>query len=437
MDDDKGLDLSLGLPCGGSSTNSKDRSGNSADARTATDERTSKIVNDFKNFLNAGIPQTYQSIDPVKPQENFFNNFSQTGSGGNASSSGPVIGDKRKSMFNEMNNQKKQETEARSPDLQDKGKTSYISITTDEGSTADNEDVAESEAEGSSSRTVSHCEDGLRTHGGNSGSSKVPKEIHAKANVRTPPFPVQTLNALSSPYSITIKESSAVGLSSTSSYPRVSMMQSIPCASGERPALHITTPGNVPMTFGYSSVRVPMIDKDSPWRMVAHPHSLHSPYAGRAIPTSVPPQVTNPSSSGVPRPDLRPSEQVKGQTKPLAGEEGSSWTQDEVKREENSFPSEYPAIRPGIAADVKFGGSGSCPNLPWVSTTGPGPNGRTISGVTYKYNATEVKIVCACHGTHMSPDEFIHHAAEQQPNTAATPSLAPLPNGNPAASSKS
>lgn len=437
MDDDKGLDLSLGLPCGGSSTNSKDRSGNSADARTDTDERTSKIVNDFKNFLNAGIPQTYQSIDPVKPQENFFNNLSQTGSGGNASSSGPVLGDKRKSMFNEMNNQKKQETEARSPDLQEKGKTSYISITTDEGSTADNEDVAESEAEGSSSRTVSHCEDGLRTHAGNSSSSKVPKEIHAKANVGTPPFPVQTLNALSSPYSMTIKESSAVGLSSASSYPRVSMMQSIPCTSGERPALHITTPGNVPMTFGYSSVRVPMIDKDSNWRMVAHPQSLHSPYAGRAIPMSVPPQVTNPSSSGAPRPDLCPSEQVKGQTKPLAGEEGSSRTQDEVKREANGFPSEYPAIRPGIAADVKFGGSGSFPNLPWVSTTGPGPNGRTISGVTYKYNATEVKIVCACHGTHMSPDEFIRHPAEQQTNTVATPSLAPLSNGNPAASAKS
>jgi len=285
MDDDKGLDLSLGLPCGGSSSNSKDKSGNSAEARTDADERTSKIVNDFKNFLNAGIPQSYQRIDPVKPQENFFNNFSQTASGGNVSGSGPVLGDKRKSMFDEMNNQKKQETEAHSPDLQDKGKTSYISITTDEGSTADNEDVAESEAEGSSSRTVPHCEDRLRTPSGNGSSSQVPKESHTKANVGTPSFSVQTLNAMGSPYSITIKESSAVGLSGTSGYPRVSVMPSIPCTSSERPP-HIATPGNVPMTVGYSSVRVPMIDKDSPWRMVAHPQSLHSPYAGRAIPTS-------------------------------------------------------------------------------------------------------------------------------------------------------
>ena len=62
-------------------------------------------------------------------------------------------------------------------------------------------------------------------------------------------------------------------------------------------------------------------------------------------------------------------------------------------------PPEYPAIRPGIAAELKFGGSGSSPNLPWVSTTGPGPNGKTISGVTYRYGVTQIRIVCACHGS--------------------------------------
>ena len=65
-----------------------------------------------------------------------------------------------------------------------------------------------------------------------------------------------------------------------------------------------------------------------------------------------------------------------------------------------AFSFESPAIRPGIAADLKFGGSGSHPNLPWVSTTGPGPNGKTISGVTYRYSRDQIKIVCACHGSH-------------------------------------
>ena len=80
------------------------------------------------------------------------------------------------------------------------------------------------------------------------------------------------------------------------------------------------------------------------------------------------------------------------------------------------------AIKPGILAQVKFGGSGSCPNLPWVSTTGQ--DGRTISGVTYRYNANQIRIVCACHGTHMSTEEFVRHANDDPlpafPNNPAT-----------------
>ncbi|KMZ66177.1 hypothetical protein ZOSMA_2G01880 [Zostera marina] len=76
----------------------------------------------------------------------------------------------------------------------------------------------------------------------------------------------------------------------------------------------------------------------------------------------------------------------------------------------NSQPTDTNIIRPGVASGLIFGGNGSCPDLPWVSTTGSGPNGKTISGVTYKYNKTQVNIVCACHGLHLSPEEFVHHA---------------------------
>ncbi|KAL0337377.1 UNVERIFIED_CONTAM: Ninja-family protein [Sesamum calycinum] len=103
-----------------------------------------------------------------------------------------------------------------------------------------------------------------------------------------------------------------------------------------------------------------------------------------------------------------------------------------------STPSEFPAIRPGIAADLKFGGCGSYPNLPWVSTTGPGPNGRTISGVTYRYSPTQIRIVCACHGSHMSPEEFVRHAGEENSNPdAAGAGLASIPSSNTAASAQS
>lgn len=151
--------------------------------------------------------------------------------------------------------------------------------------------------------------------------------------------------------------------------------------------------------------------------------------------------------------DGRAVEHGKSYGKQQVGEEGSSShtegdpkgnptthqvkdASDQPPRAE-SVPSEFPAIRPGIAADLKFGGCGSYPNLPWVSTTGAGPNGRTISGVTYKFSPTQVKIVCACHGSHMSPDEFVRHAGEENNGPDGGPGLASFPSSNPAASAQS
>ncbi|MQL95758.1 hypothetical protein Taro_028433 [Colocasia esculenta] len=50
------------------------------------------------------------------------------------------------------------------------------------------------------------------------------------------------------------------------------------------------------------------------------------------------------------------------------------------------------------------------PRMPCVSATGNGPNGRTITGVLYRYTTSEVSIVCACHGSSFSPAEFVQHA---------------------------
>ncbi|KAJ8546232.1 hypothetical protein K7X08_018815 [Anisodus acutangulus] len=50
-------------------------------------------------------------------------------------------------------------------------------------------------------------------------------------------------------------------------------------------------------------------------------------------------------------------------------------------------------------------------NMPCVSTTGDGPNGRKIEGFLYRYKkGEEVKIVCVCHGNFLSPAEFVKHA---------------------------
>ncbi|KDP26350.1 hypothetical protein JCGZ_17508 [Jatropha curcas] len=52
----------------------------------------------------------------------------------------------------------------------------------------------------------------------------------------------------------------------------------------------------------------------------------------------------------------------------------------------------------------------SLPSMPCVSTTGNGPNGRTINGFLYRYTKTEVSIICVCHGSSFSPAEFVQHA---------------------------
>lgn len=147
----------------------------------------------------------------------------------------------------------------------------------------------------------------------------------------------------------------------------------------------------------------------------------------------------------------RATEYTKGDSKQPAMEEGSSSqaeqpkgsganinANDVLERSKAAGVSlDFPAIKPGIAADVEFGGCGSYPNLPWVSTTGPGPTGKTISGVTYRYNANQIKIVCACHGTHMSPEDFIRHASDENFSAQNDNSPATIPNKNPATSAQS
>lgn len=50
-------------------------------------------------------------------------------------------------------------------------------------------------------------------------------------------------------------------------------------------------------------------------------------------------------------------------------------------------------------------------DMPCVFTTGDGPNGKRIDGILYKYGkGEEVRIMCVCHGSFLSPAEFVKHA---------------------------
>ncbi|KAK4601885.1 hypothetical protein RGQ29_011122 [Quercus rubra] len=493
MEDENGLDLGLGLSCGGLSVKSKGKIGSSSDARTEEGDRGNRLVDDFKNFLQAGTQKQDSSTgsqrsDSVKPQENFFNDLTKTnveadvsinlnGRGIWVASSNKSaemeeekrleVGNKRKMLFDEMNHQKKLEREAHA-DLHDKTRTSHISITTEDGSTAENEDVAESEVEGSTSRLVSQHDDGSKRFFGVGASSEVrgfadssvldlngqkrfnsPSENEFKLGNVTYGVPfIQSLNMMNVPYSLPVKESSSVGAPSTAGHPPPGMVQVMPAASSDRSATQSVNPGNLPLMFGYSPVQLPMLDKDNSRGLVSQAQQFHPSYAGRGPPNS----VIAPNSSEATQHDGRISERAKGDGKQHGPEEGSSSQAEEDGKGSctnlrakdatdrltvDGFSLDFSAIKPGVAADLKFGGCGSYPNLPWVSTTAPGPNGRTISGVTYKYNTNQIRIVCACHGSHMSPEEFVRHASEEHVNQENGTNLATFPSSNPAASAQS
>lgn len=48
--------------------------------------------------------------------------------------------------------------------------------------------------------------------------------------------------------------------------------------------------------------------------------------------------------------------------------------------------------------------------MPYVSTKENGPNGHKIEGFLYSHKKGEdVRIVCVCHGTFLTPAEFVKH----------------------------
>ncbi|KAG9140121.1 hypothetical protein Leryth_015751 [Lithospermum erythrorhizon] len=50
-------------------------------------------------------------------------------------------------------------------------------------------------------------------------------------------------------------------------------------------------------------------------------------------------------------------------------------------------------------------------DMPCVFTKGDGPNGRRVDGILYKYGkGEEVRIMCVCHGSFLSPADFVKHA---------------------------
>nr|KJB64990.1 hypothetical protein B456_010G074900 [Gossypium raimondii]KJB64993.1 hypothetical protein B456_010G074900 [Gossypium raimondii] len=424
MEDENGLELSLGLSYSALSAKSKGKISSSSDTRTEEGDKGVEIVDDFKNFLQTRTQKQDPGVsshrsDPVKPLENFFNDLSKAAGDAEAS----------------------------------------VNLNED-GSTAENEDVAESEVEGSPLRLVSRHDDGSKRFIGVSDSSEVPKEVKLGNLNYGNPCPVQSVNVLNVPFSLTMKHSNSPGTPSSSGHTLPGMIHSRPSGNGEGSV----NPGNLPVMFGYSPVQLPLLDKDNPWGTVSHLPQFHPMSVGKGPPNSDKHsdglKISQASVHTIVRNSSEAAQynggtfkQVKGEGKQHATEESSCTPVDEDVKGSSSMslranaPLDQPTaegvvtldfsiIKPGIAADLKFGGSGSFPNLPWVSTTGTGPHGRTISGVTYRFSANQIKIVCACHGTQMSPEEFVRHASEECTDPDNKNRLATFPSTNPAGSAQ-
>ncbi|KAL0920899.1 hypothetical protein M5K25_007917 [Dendrobium thyrsiflorum] len=523
MEDESGLELSLGLSFGGSSSklNVKDapsdpkgEEGSSSRLMgsnvTISDDLFKKV---FKSGLETQEPKGKQKSDLItQPQENFFTDL--------AKSSAPVTdcsndtrnnlaqftryqeqlissnrtfeteeeksgSSKRKLPFEEIKFQNKQERlfdyaekqGAKKSSIAPFLRNSHVSNTTEDGSTGENEDVAESEAEGPQSWLVSQrdenakCSDTLKFNGKtilseSSGiSSQGLREPCLSGKESNPeygkptfgiPLSRQPLKVMNVPYPVpTVVPSTSTG-SNAVGFPSTCVMQLMPISNGERPVAPTANTNSMQVAFGYPSTQLPTLETGSSWAFNSQPLHISS-FTSREQSTGV--QIQEHFEDGVKVSqgaaphnitaafsyDGKPSDLVIGSTK-YAGETGTSVRSDDQGKPRNintmqaneamkkpateGFPLEAPAIRPGIAPNLRFGGCGSYPDLPWVTTTGQGPNGKTISGVTYKYNQNQIKIVCACHGIHMSPEEFVQHASSEVLNSENNPNLTSFPTTN-------
>ncbi|KAK8565171.1 hypothetical protein V6N13_020296 [Hibiscus sabdariffa] len=118
----------------------------------------------------------------------------------------------------------------------------------------------------------------------------------------------------------------------------------------------------------------------APWMNVAESTSLN--------PKKAPPEAERQS------PNLK--------SKPvLSKETGTRSSTKDANKREMGKPPKPPT--PAIHRDVLG-------NMPYVSTTGNGADGKTINGFLYRYTKSEVSIICVCHGSSFTPAEFVRHA---------------------------
>ncbi|XP_027351766.1 ninja-family protein AFP3 isoform X2 [Abrus precatorius] len=132
--------------------------------------------------------------------------------------------------------------------------------------------------------------------------------------------------------------------------------------------------------------------------------------SGVALATPSPPSQGSVGSSGISEPE---SQQGQGTTPVEARSPvGANLLLDSVAENSNkSDAGNQPNKHSSPENRTKDIVKNLLEDMPCVSTKGEGPNGKRIEGFLYRYGkGEEVRIVCVCHGSFLSPSEFVKHA---------------------------
>ncbi|KAI4346675.1 hypothetical protein L6164_007551 [Bauhinia variegata] len=156
----------------------------------------------------------------------------------------------------------------------------------------------------------------------------------------------------------------------------------------------------------------------------AEQSGLTSFYGGSGLPP--PPSLSQGSSgsmrsgsSGISESDSQPAQGVKSveanslteseqKSQPTTGKTANNSSKIDAVTMTNHFNQSKNVVSPENRTKIF---RNLLEDMPCVTTKGVGPNGRRIEGFLYRYRkGEEVRIVCVCHGTFLTPAEFVKHA---------------------------
>lgn len=336
MEDENGLELSLGLSLGGLSGKSKARDvplepkaepqveessskggsqtpeapfvhyyqTNAENQEHSSKQRHSHAAPPFGNFWGqprgSSDPAADGSNEPMSHQSQlprYQDGWISNNNGNNSEEQKPVSS-KRKLLSEEISFQKKHHTAADQPDSFSKSsdggvKNTPISISTDDGSTGENEDVAESEAEGSNSWLVAQREDSAKGSVVNRGSDRKRSSDDAAVGfqgkrqpsfsgsesssgklVHGNPLSLQASNVVVMPYQVPGQVSAPPSITNASNFPPVCTVQLRPPTNN---GLAVQTMGGASqLAFGYPAVQLPTLETSSSWAFGAPPPAMSS-----------------------------------------------------------------------------------------------------------------------------------------------------------------